>query len=280
MSTHFTIPVNRSPCSGARYQVMPSGLSSYLSDDEYAASMGRIQAANRSTLGVRLLYAFAWVGYMMGLFQLFGMFSYGGDWTYDGYYVNNTWMGLSVAVVSFVALIALGRYMRKQRAAKVAAAVQVEHISYQTHQPQLAWRVVNESLIEINVVDQSQSHIAQLEHQVHFLQAQVAAAQQAQAAQQHHQAVDHELIAHQAAAAAAAAAAAHHAQVHHRAPTAPVSPPAPQYYPSVMPVAEPVYAQSVYQPAAGSVFAHPPPQYYNQPRADLRAPLVHSQYQY
>ena len=275
MATHFTIPINRSPCSGGRYQAMPAGLSTYLSSDEYCASMARIQAANRSAVSTRFLYLLSWLGYMAGLFQLCGLFSYGG-YSYDDYYVSGTWVGLSVAVVSFVCLISLSRYMRKRRAAQVQAAVQLEHLTYSTRSPALAWRLIDDSLLEIDVVSHQQQHIAALEHQVHVLQAQMAA-------QAQHQAVDHELIAHQAAAA-------QHAQQHHYAPAAaPSGPSSPfhvQYYPTVaspaavhLPVAEPVYAQAVYQPAAGSVFAHPPPQYYApQPRTDMRAPLVQHQY--
>jgi len=259
MTTHFTIPINRSPCSGGRYQVMPAGLSTYMSVDEYSASMARIQSANRSAVSTRFLYTLSWLGYMLGLFQVCGLFSYTGGYSYDDYYVSSSWVGLSVAVVSFIALISLSRYMRKRRAAQVAAAVQIEHITYSTRSPSLTWRVVDDNLVEIDVVDPQQYHIAALEQQVHSLQAQVAA-------QAQHQAVDHELIAHQQAAAAA-----HH---HHVAPP----PFHVQYYPSV-PIAEPVYAQSVYQPTAGSVFAHPPPQYYApQPRTDMRAPLVQHQY--
>ena len=248
---------------------MPAGLSSHLTQDDYSASMARIQSANRSPLGARLLMLVAWLAYVVSLLQVCGLFGVGVNGVmYGGYYVNGTWLGWIVGLVSLVSLISLARYSRKRRFAQVSAAVAMEHATYSNRVPALAWRVVDERFIEIDVVDASQHHIAALEHQVHILQAQVAA-------QAHHQAVDHELLAHQAAAA-------HHAPPHYAAPAASpsgsVAPPPfhVQYYPTV---AEPVYAQPVYQPAPGSVFAHPPPQYYTaQPRTELRQPLV--QYQY
>ena len=254
---------------------MPAGLSPFVSQTDYSASMARIQTANRSPIGTRLLMLLAWTSYVLSLLQVCGLFNVSGV-SYDNYYVNGVWLGWSVGAVSFIALIFLARHSRKRRAAQVAAAVQLENATYSNRSPALAWRVVDERFIEVEVLDvQQQHHIASLEHQVHVLQAQMAA-------QAHHQAVDHELIAHQAAAAAAA----QYAPPHYAPSAAPAAPLYPvQYYPTVaspsvrIPVAEPVFVQPVYQPAAGSVFAHPPPQYYaNQTRSDMRAPLVQHQF--
>ena len=279
MSTVVTVPLYRFGCSGSRYQEVPAGLSSHLTQEEYAASMARIRAANQSPLGTRMLMLLAWLVYTASLMQICGLTSIGGV-MYGQYYMSGTWLGWTAGFFSFVALVMLSHFSRKRRSQQVALAVAVEHAAYSLRQPQLAWRLVNLRFVEIRVVDAlSQQHIAALEHQVHILQAQVAA-------QAQHQQVDHELIAHQQAAAAASHAysvSPHYAPSSSTVHAAPQSPFHVQYYPSVapspavhVPVAEPVYAQAVYQPAPGSVFAHPPPQYFT--RQDMRAPLVQHQY--
>jgi len=257
MSTRFVVPL-RTGCSSSQ-TVMPAGLYPYVHSDEFTASMQRIRSANRSPLGALFIYCLAWVGYVFGVLQVIGM-------PY-GYYYSQFWTGFGVLLTSLFVIIAVGRYMRNKKIAQVSAAVATEHALYSTRPVPITWRVVSHGWkqhaveVEVNNNSVQQQQIDHLQHQLAMWQ------REAQHAQ-HHVQHDHHVIEQQAEQLA------HQHQ------------PQPAYYPVVQPMVQ--VERPVYVPVNGSVFAHPPPQYYAstaptqqyvvQPVDHMRAPLMRNAY--
>jgi hypothetical protein len=224
--------------------------------------MTRLSAASRPPLGVSLLYWLSWLGYLAGIFQVFGT-------PYVSQYYAQFWLGFGVTLGSLVVIVSLGRYIRRKKVEQLTAAVAYEHALYSARQPQLSWTLVNygwrQVAVEIEVASAAQQQVA-------FLQQQLNAAMAAQ--QQQIGIVDQQIAFQQQQAAMQAME--QQQQQQQWVQWQPLS-----QYPTVV-------QPSPYAPAYGAVFAHPPPPQYvgivQQPQttvppyaphaAELKQPLI------
>ena len=265
MSVRVVVPIHKNACQ-TRQVVMPAELSPYLHTDDFAASMERLQVANRSPALARLVYVAAWVVYVWGLMQMITV----------GYSYGHFYFGFGLLLSAFIIIVGVGRFMRLRRAAKVAAAVQAEHAVYSLRAVPLAWTLVQQGWYRQAVEIEVLQSVQQL--QIHHLQHELSHVQQQAQQQQAHLQYDAAVIAQQQQVQLAEAQVIaqqqqwiqHHQQHPHMYPA--VASPRPAYAP--MP----------------SVFAHPSPSYYAppaptamyapQPQAqdNLRTPLMHNPY--
>jgi hypothetical protein len=250
---------------------MPPALAPYLSPDEFVGSMRRLRAANRSPPGALFLYVLGWIGYAYGVIQVVG------SSTYNYYYYNQFWTGFGILLASLFVVVAVGRYMRLKRIEQVAAAVALEHSAYSARPIPIAWRTVaagwRSQAVEIEVMNfNPQQQIESLQQQISQLQRDAAIAQQQSQFDQSiiaQQSIDQQQINNQQQWMNL------QQQVINREEQIN------SHYPQLQPVPPPV-ARPVYMPVGGSVFAHPPPQYFApvpvQPADNMRTPLMRNPY--
>lgn len=133
MASHrVVLPLTWPTClSKAKFadDYLPS-LSQHLSVGEWAASIGRINAANQSNTMPRVFLIIAFIGTFIGLNTMISS----DDGTVNGFYLT---------LFSLIMMCFAGARVRTTHIANVTNAVLAEHNSYSNRVPQVCWRINN-----------------------------------------------------------------------------------------------------------------------------------------
>jgi len=147
MSTRVIVPITRRCCNTNQFSdTFPSSLTGYCTPTEYAATIARINKANKPTAGPVIVHILCCLFYVHSIVMFLQSYGYGiayyQQYDYEGDDLP-TWVPFTALCVSSIFLVLSARWMRNKRIDALTKTISSESESYSQRQAAIAMRIIN-----------------------------------------------------------------------------------------------------------------------------------------